>query len=79
MRPELVAAKQRLEIIALDVDGHADALGRLGDDVDLETFEGAALALEFEGRVVRIGADIQHVLRRRLRRAPSEADDRGDR
>ena len=54
--------EQRLEVEAFDVDGHADALGRLVDDVDLEAFEIAVLGLGLERRVVRIGADIEHVL-----------------
>ena len=58
-------------------DGHADALGRLGDDVDLEAFERAGLVLELEGRIVRIGGDVEDALGVSGDRAGCDADDGG--
>ena len=78
MRLRTRRRKQRLEVVAFDIDGHAGALGRLGDDVDLEAFEVAALGLELEGRVVRIGADVEHVLREGGDRAGGDADGGGE-
>ena len=53
------------------------ALGRFVDDVDFEAFEGAALVLVFEGRIVRVGADIEHVGGIGDRRAGGDADGGG--
>ena len=59
MRPDEVAAKQRLEAEILDLDVAAHLLGDGAHEVDLEALELAALVLDLPRRVRRIGADLE--------------------